>query len=234
MMRLFGWSVKKTLPLWSQVGPSVTLNPCASLQCRARSMTGEKSCWFAPARGAGAAVIPGSKMEGDCMAICAGLAAGEGRLGKLRLKARPSGRLTARRMLSVQTCFTSGVAYCGLVARRWFLVACRIETVAALLITGGCCHNYPFQSRQPEPMRWASWQLWNGGIVQEGGNARGEISLYDNPDWAKGFDVVVHNDVSPTRRTRLYIRKITSAHKAGVPGGGDPLRDAYLPRDGHR
>jgi type 1 glutamine amidotransferase len=91
------------------------------------------------------------------------------------------------------------------------------KPLRALLITGGCCHNYPFQSQQLTnattkltPIEWK--------VVMEGGRGtRAEISLYDNPDWAKGYDVVVHNECFADTTNQVYIRKITSAHQAGVP-----------------
>ena len=99
------------------------------------------------------------------------------------------------------------------------LVASAAESkpLRALLITGGCCHNYPFQSRQlTNALGKLAAVEWR--IVQEGGNGtRGEISLYDNPDWAKGFDVVVHNECFADTTSPDYIRRITAAHKAGVP-----------------
>lgn len=87
----------------------------------------------------------------------------------------------------------------------------------ALLITGGCCHNYPLQTQQLTnavarlvPVVWT--------VVMDGGDGtRAEIPLYDNPDWAKGFDVVVHNECFADTTNSAYIRKITSVHHAGVP-----------------
>lgn len=87
----------------------------------------------------------------------------------------------------------------------------------ALLITGGCCHNYPFQSAQLTnavqklaPVEWT--------VVKDGGTGtRAEIPLYDNPNWAKGFDVVIHNECFADTTSPAYIRRITSAHHAGVP-----------------
>ena len=89
--------------------------------------------------------------------------------------------------------------------------------VQALLITGGCCHNYPFQAAsltnavgRHTPVEWT--------IVNQGGNGtRAEIPFYDRPDWAKGFDVVVHNECFADTTSHDYIRRITAAHKAGVP-----------------
>jgi type 1 glutamine amidotransferase len=87
----------------------------------------------------------------------------------------------------------------------------------ALLVTGGCCHNYPLQTQQlTNALAKHTAIEWT--VVKEGGNGtRAEISLYDNPDWAKGFDVVVHNECFADTTNQVYIRKITDAHKAGVP-----------------
>jgi type 1 glutamine amidotransferase len=95
--------------------------------------------------------------------------------------------------------------------------AAETNSLRALLITGGCCHNYPFQAQQlTNALAKLATVEWT--IVKEGGNGtRGEISLYDNPDWAKGFDVVVHNECFADTTNQTYIRKITSAHKAGAP-----------------
>ena len=66
--------------------------------------------------------------------------------------------------------------------------------VNALLITGGCCHDYDFQKQalttgiaQHAPIEWT--------IVQEGGESKDfQSKLYNNPDWAREYDVVVHNE----------------------------------------
>lgn len=86
-----------------------------------------------------------------------------------------------------------------------------------LLITGGCCHNYAFQS-QAMMDAVAKYAKAEWKVVNEGGKGtRGQISLYDDPNWAKGFDVVVHNECFADTTNHEYIRKITSVHKAGVP-----------------
>lgn len=91
------------------------------------------------------------------------------------------------------------------------------EPIQALLITGGCCHNYVFQattllatSKKYADIEWA--------VVNEGGNGtKAQIALYDDPDWAKPYDVVIHNECFANTTDPDYIRKITEAHKAGVP-----------------
>jgi type 1 glutamine amidotransferase len=91
------------------------------------------------------------------------------------------------------------------------------KPLRALLITGGCCHNYAFQTQQlTNAVARLTATDWT--VVNEGGNGtRAEISLYNDPDWARSFDVVVHNECFADTTNQIYIRKITSAHKAGVP-----------------
>ena len=97
------------------------------------------------------------------------------------------------------------------------LAADSTKPMHALLITGGCCHNYAFQARQlTNSVARLAMVDWT--IVNEGGDGtKAQISLYDHPDWAKGFDVVVHNECFADTTDHDYIRKITVAHKAGVP-----------------
>jgi type 1 glutamine amidotransferase len=97
------------------------------------------------------------------------------------------------------------------------LAADSARPLRALLITGGCCHNYQLQTESLTnavgKLATAEWT-----VVDEGGKGtRAEIPLYSNPDWAKGYDVVVHNECFADTTNHTYIRQITGAHKAGVP-----------------
>jgi len=92
-----------------------------------------------------------------------------------------------------------------------------VKPLRALLITGGCCHNYTLQSRQlTNAVAKLTAVEWT--VVNEGGNGtRAEIPLYSKPDWAAGYDVVVHNECFADTKNQDYVRSITGAHKAGVP-----------------
>jgi uncharacterized protein len=87
----------------------------------------------------------------------------------------------------------------------------------ALLVTGGCCHSYPLQTRElTNAVAKLAAVEWT--VVNEGGNGtKAQIPLYSKSDWAKGYDVVVHNECFADTTDQDYIRRITSAHKAGVP-----------------
>lgn len=86
-----------------------------------------------------------------------------------------------------------------------------------LLVTGGCCHNYPFQSGQLT--NWAARRAdVRFTVVHEGGNGtRGQIPLYDNPSWSKPYDVVVHNECFADTDDPAYIRRVVAGHRGGTP-----------------
>lgn len=93
------------------------------------------------------------------------------------------------------------------------------DSIKILLITGGCCHDYDFQAKA---MQLAFKErgiaaVWT--VVNEGGKGTSaQIELYDNPQWADGFDVVIHNECFAKTKAPDYIRKITKPHRAGANG----------------
>src|ERR1041385_110733 len=71
------------------------------------------------------------------------------------------------------------------------------EPLRALMITGGCCHDYEAQKKiLSEGISARANVTWT--IIHEGsGDSKDtKFSIYNKPDWASGFDVVVHNECS--------------------------------------
>jgi len=88
--------------------------------------------------------------------------------------------------------------------------------VRALMLAGGCCHNYINQSAIL--MRAVGEEMtvdWT--VVYDGRGTTTRPEIYNQPEWWKGFDIVVHNECNADVDDIEYIRKITAAHKAGVP-----------------
>lgn len=86
-----------------------------------------------------------------------------------------------------------------------------------LLVTGGCCHDYEFQARSMQDAARQRDVAMEWTVVLEGGNGTdAQIDLYDDPDWAQGYDVVVHNECFADTKDPDYIRRITAAHHAGA------------------
>lgn len=88
-------------------------------------------------------------------------------------------------------------------------------SLKGLIVTGGCCHNYKFQSQAIQDavgkVANVEWRVEHDSRT----GTRGEVKLYDDPDWAKPFDVIIHNECFADTDNLDYIRKITAAHKAG-------------------
>ena len=91
------------------------------------------------------------------------------------------------------------------------------KPIKALLVTGGCCHNYAFQSMAltngVNAVADVDWTVVNDG----GKGTEAKIALYDNPKWANGYDVVVHNECFANTDDPEYIQRIAKAHKNGKP-----------------
>ncbi len=92
-----------------------------------------------------------------------------------------------------------------------------VKPIKALLVTGGCCHDYDAQKKilsegisARAPVEWT--------IVQQGGTAtNSKIPLYENPDWAKGYDVVVHNECFADIPDPEWTERVLKPHREGVP-----------------
>src|SRR5882724_4931198 len=93
------------------------------------------------------------------------------------------------------------------------------EPLKALLITGGCCHDYEAQKKiLSEGISARANVTWT--IIHEGeSNTKShQFSIYEKPDWSKGFDVVVHNECSGMVTNVDWVEHIAKAHFDGVPG----------------
>lgn len=91
------------------------------------------------------------------------------------------------------------------------------EPIKALIVTGGCCHNYLYQTFAMgsgiQKVANVDFEIVNVG----GKGTEAKIDLYNNPDWAKPYDVVIHNECFANTADPEYIEKITKAHRDGVP-----------------
>jgi len=88
----------------------------------------------------------------------------------------------------------------------------------ALMITGGCCHDYEAQKKiLSEGISERANVTWT--IIHEGDSdsKTTKFSIYEKPDWTKGFDVVLHNECSGMVTNVDWVEHIAKAHFDGVP-----------------
>ena len=89
--------------------------------------------------------------------------------------------------------------------------------IRALLVTGGCCHDYDRQKvilargiSARAPVEWT--------VVHQGGKStNAKIPLYEDKNWAKGFDVVVHNECFAHVKDKEWVETILKPHREGTP-----------------
>jgi type 1 glutamine amidotransferase len=91
------------------------------------------------------------------------------------------------------------------------------KPLRALLVIGGCCHDYRAQQ-----------QLLVDGIA-----ARAQVQVtvafdpdtsnahlnpvYQKPGWAEGFDVIIHDECSSNVKDLAVIDRILAPHRQGLP-----------------
>ena len=91
------------------------------------------------------------------------------------------------------------------------------SSLKALLVTGGCCHDYDTQSK-----------LIKQGledragiavtVVKQGGTATdSQIPLYENPNWAEGYDIVIHNECFANTKDSSWTQRVLKPHQEGTP-----------------
>lgn len=95
-----------------------------------------------------------------------------------------------------------------------------VRPLRALYITGGCCHDYAAQKKiLTEGISARANVEWV--IIEAGGTGTRfkniQNSPYQNPAWAQGFDVVVHNECFADDADPEYVQKVLAPHRAGVP-----------------
>ncbi len=91
------------------------------------------------------------------------------------------------------------------------------KPIKALLVTGGSSHDYDSQKKiLTEGIAARANIEWT--IAHQGGANRNKaIELFKSPDWAKDYDVVVHNICFGGVTDVAFVERVAQAHHAGTP-----------------
>jgi putative membrane-bound dehydrogenase-like protein len=89
--------------------------------------------------------------------------------------------------------------------------------IRALLVCGGCCHDYTRQKQIiAKGVSARANVIWT--IVQQGGTTtNAKIPLYRDKNWSDGFDVVVHNECFSGVPDKDWVENIIRPHREGLP-----------------
>jgi type 1 glutamine amidotransferase len=90
------------------------------------------------------------------------------------------------------------------------------KPIKALLITGGGFHDYEAQTKTLTEGLAKRLNL-DLTVAKEGTTREHKHSIYGSADWAKGYDVIIHNECFGTVAEKDFVERVAAPHHAGVP-----------------
>ena len=92
------------------------------------------------------------------------------------------------------------------------------KPLKVLLVAGGCCHDYATQKdvlkRGIEARANAAVDL----VFVADGSTHPPLPIYGNPDYAKGYDVVIHDECAADVNEPAVVEGVLKPHRDGIPG----------------
>jgi len=91
------------------------------------------------------------------------------------------------------------------------------KPLRVLLVAGGCCHEYDKQTTALKDGIEARLNAVVDVAYNPDKSTKATFEIYKSKDWAKDFDVIIHDECSADVTDPAYVANILNAHKAGVP-----------------
>jgi type 1 glutamine amidotransferase len=118
----------------------------------------------------------------------------------------------------------SPLTACALLAASLFGLGCpaaraeeQPKPIRALLVIGGCCHDYAKQkdllTRGISARANVQWVI----AYDPDKGTKHKNPVYDNADWARNFDVIVHDECCSDVTDLDFIDRVLKPHRDGLP-----------------
>jgi type 1 glutamine amidotransferase len=91
------------------------------------------------------------------------------------------------------------------------------STLKVLLVAGGCCHDYQSQTKLLKDGIEQRIHANVTVVLSENKTTKASFEIYQSDDWAKGYDVVIHDECSADVTEQPYVERILNAHRNGTP-----------------
>lgn len=91
------------------------------------------------------------------------------------------------------------------------------KPLRVLLVAGGCCHEYDKQTTALKESIEGKLNAVVDVAYNPDKSTKATFEIYKSKDWAKDFDVIIHDECSADVTDPAYVANILNAHKAGVP-----------------
>lgn len=99
----------------------------------------------------------------------------------------------------------------------WHLLPVKAATapkpLRALLIAGGCCHDYAKQHEILSKGIQSRANVQVDVIWTDDKSTNPPLPVYDSPDWAKGYDIIIHDECAAGSKDVEVVKRILEAHK---------------------
>ena len=92
------------------------------------------------------------------------------------------------------------------------------KPLKVLLITGGCCHSYATQKNIIKKGLETRANVVVDQVHTDDSSNNPPLSIYRNPNYAKGYDVVVHDECSAGMADLSILNGVLAPHRNGIPG----------------
>ena len=92
------------------------------------------------------------------------------------------------------------------------------KPLKVLLITGGCCHDY---AKQKDILKQGIEARANSVvdvIYVADGSTHPALPIYGHPDYAKGYDLVIHDECAADINDPAVVEGVLKPHRDGIPG----------------
>ena len=97
------------------------------------------------------------------------------------------------------------------------LLAQEAKPLKVLLITGGCCHDY---AKQKDILKKGIEERVNAVVDHahtDDKSTKPPLAIFGNPDYAKGYDVVIHDECAADIKDPKIVEGVLAPHKDGIP-----------------
>ena len=109
----------------------------------------------------------------------------------------------------------------GFTAIAMTLLACLVmpnvyaetKPLKALLIAGGCCHDYEGQTKVLSEGIQKRANVQVDVYWTDDKTTNPPLPIYDDPDWAKGYDVIIHDECAAHNKDLEVMKRILDVHK---------------------
>ena len=87
------------------------------------------------------------------------------------------------------------------------------KSIRALLIAGGCCHDYAKQYEVISKGIQSRANVQVDVIWTDDKSTNPPLPLYEKADWAKGYDIIIHDECAASMNNKETLTRILDAHK---------------------